>query len=279
MRCWLSALLLLALTISAQAGVRTKTIEYKQGDTVFEGYLAYDDSVTDKRPAVLIIPEWWGLNNFAKTRAEQLARLGYVAFAADMYGNGVQVKDAKEAAKFANSLKENRKLMHARAEAGLTALLRQPHVDPKRVAVLGYSFGGTTALELAHSGADVAATISFHGELTSPTPTDAKKIKGKVLILHGSDDPQVAPEPVTKIEEEMKKGGFDCRVVKFDEAIHAISNSSPNKDRNPPAAYDSKADQRSFELVKTFLISSLGKVEPVGKGQGTTDPKAPAGVP
>jgi dienelactone hydrolase len=280
MRCWLSPLLLLIWCVSAQGGVRTKTVEYRQGDTVFEGYLAYDDSASDKRPGVLVIPEEWGLNNFAKTRAEQLARLGYVAFAADMYGNGVQLKDAKEAFEFANSLRDNRNLMRLRAEAGLATLLRQPHVDPKRIAVLGYSFGGTTALELARGGADVAVAISFHGELNSPTTPDAKRINSKILILHGSGDPLVTPEPTKKFEEEMRKAGVDLRLVKFDEAIHSVPNSQSIRDRNQGVtAYDSKADQRSFEIMKLFLNESFGQGKAVSKANEPAQPKAPAGVP
>jgi guanyl-specific ribonuclease Sa len=169
--------------------------------------------------------------------------------------------------------------MRARAEAGLAALLRQPQVDPKRVAVLGYSFGGTTALELARGGVDLAAVIVFHGELNSPTLQDAKKIPGKVLVLHGSDDPLVAPEPANKFEDELRKAGVDLRLVKFDEAIHSVPSSQSNKDRTQEVAYDSKADQRALEIVKLFLNESFSQGKAVSKANEAAEPKAPAGVP
>src|SRR5262249_7260168 len=160
----------------------------------------YDDAASGKRPGVLVAHEWTGHNPYVRKRAEQLAGLGYVAFALDMYGKGVHAKDAQEAAKMAAVYKDDRKLMRARAAAGLDVLRKQRQVDPQRIAAMGYCFGGTTVLELARGGAELAGVVSFHGGLATPTPADAKSIKGKVLVLHGADDPFVPPAEVAAFE-------------------------------------------------------------------------------
>jgi dienelactone hydrolase len=249
----LLALLPLLLATMAQAAVQTKVIEYKHGDTVLEGYLAYDDSQTGQRPGVLVVHEWTGHNPYVRKRAEQLAGLGYVAFALDMYGKGVQAKDAKEAAQLASTYKNDRKLMRARAEAGLDVLRKQPQTDPKRLAAIGYCFGGTTVLELARDGQDLAGVVSFHGDLATPTPEDAKQIKGKVLALHGADDPFVPPAVVTAFEDEMRKGGVDWQLVAYGGTVHSFTNPGAGNDNSRGAAYNAKADHRSWEAMKTFF--------------------------
>ncbi len=151
-----AAIALISLGHNAEAAMKTQIIEYKQGDTTLKGYLAYDDANAGKRPGVLVVPEWWGLNDYPKHRAEQLAGMGYVAFAADMYGDGKSTTDPKEAGRLATAVKSDRNLMRERAKAGLEVLKKQEAVDPSRVAAIGYCFGGTSVLELARSGADVA---------------------------------------------------------------------------------------------------------------------------
>jgi dienelactone hydrolase len=237
----------------ARAGLHTEPIEYKHGDVVLEGYLAYDDSTQDKRPGVLVVHEWTGHNPYVRKRAEQLAGLGYVAFALDMYGKGVQAKDAKEAAQLASTYKNDRKLMRARANAGLDVLRKQPLVDTERLAAIGYCFGGTTVLELARGGADLAGVVSFHGDLATPTPEDARNIKGKVLALHGADDPFVPPAVVAAFEEEMRKGGVDWQLVAYGGAVHSFTNPGAGNDNSRGAAYNEKADHRSWEAMKVFF--------------------------
>jgi dienelactone hydrolase len=253
MKFYLCLLLPLLFAAVARAGLHTEAIEYKHGDTVLEGYLAYDDATTGKRPGVLVVHEWYGHNPYARKRAEQLARLGYVAFALDMYGKGVLAKNPDEAGKLAATYKNDRKLMRARARAGLDVLLKQPQVDPKRVAAIGYCFGGTTALELARDGADIAGVVSFHGGLSTPTPDDARNIKAKVLALHGADDPFVKPEEVAAFEEEMRKGGVDWELVKYGDAVHSFTNPQAGTDKSRGAAYNEKADHRSWEAMKAFF--------------------------
>ena len=257
MKCLLLVAAVLLSANVARAGLHTEPIEYKHGDVVLEGYLAYDDSTQDKRPGVLVVHEWTGHNPYVRKRAEQLAGLGYVAFALDMYGKGVQAKDAKEAAQLASTYKNDRKLMRARANAGLDVLRKQPLVDTERLAAIGYCFGGTTVLELARGGADLAGVVSFHGDLATPTPEDARNIKGKVLALHGADDPFVPPAVVAAFEEEMRKGAVDWQLVKYGGAVHSFTNPGAGNDNSRGAAYNEKADHRSWEAMKVSFAEIL----------------------
>jgi dienelactone hydrolase len=238
-------------TAHAAGEIEEKTVEYKQGDVVCEGFLAVDPSVQGKRPGVLVVHEWMGLVDFTKDRARALAKLGYVAFAADIYGKGVRPADYKEAGAQAGKYKGDRPLLRARAKAALDTLLADARVDATRVGAIGYCFGGTTVLELARSGAPVAATVSFHGGLDTPTPDDAKNIKGKVLVLSGGDDPHVPPKQVDAFEEEMRKGGVDWQVVLYGGAKHSFTNPAANDPKS--AIYDEKADKRSWTAMQALF--------------------------
>ena len=157
------------IAISANAGVVSKPVQYTHEGTVLEGYLAYDDSAMDKRPGVLVVHEWWGLNDYVRSRVDKLARLGYVAFALDMYGKGVWTTKPAEAKELSGHL-GGTPLLRTRAQAGLDILRKNSQVDPAKIAAIGYCFGGTTVLELAYSGADLAGVVTFHGGLTAPKP-------------------------------------------------------------------------------------------------------------
>jgi len=237
----------------ATAAVKTQVVEYRQGDTTLEGYLAWDDAAQGKRPGVLVVHEWTGLGDYAKARARQLAAMGYVAFAADIYGKGVRPKGPQQAATEAGKYKKDRTLMRARTLAGLEALRSNSLCDPKRVAAIGYCFGGTCVLELARSGANIAGVVSFHGGLDTPTPEEAKNIKCKVLVLHGGDDPHVPVKDVEAFENEMRTGGVDWQLVVYGGAVHAFTNSEAGNDKSRGAAYDAKADRRSWEAMKAFF--------------------------
>ena len=229
-----------------------KAVEYKQGDTTCEGFLAYDPSVQGKRPGVLVVHEWMGLVDFTKDRTRALAKLGYVAFAADVYGKGVRPKDYKEAGEQAGKYKGDRPLLRARTKAALDVLLADERVDAARVGAIGYCFGGTSVLELARSGAPVAAIVSFHGGLDTPTPEDAKQIKGKVLALAGGDDPHVPPAQVAAFEDEMRKAGVDWEVVRYGGAMHSFTNPGAN-DAAHGAAYNAAADKRSWAAMQALF--------------------------
>jgi dienelactone hydrolase len=250
-------LAVLFLSVNAEASVKTKVIEYRQGDTTLEGYLAWDDAKTAKRPGVLIVYEWNGINDHMKLRAQRLARLGYVAFAADIYGKGIRPTDPSEAGKTAGIYKDNRPLLRARAEAGLGELKKQKLVDARRIAAIGYCFGGTAVLELARDAADIRGVVSFHGGLSTPAPQDAKNIKAKVLALHGADDPFVKAEEVGAFQDEMRKGGVDWQFVSYGNAVHSFTNKAAGSDNSKGAAYNEKADRRSWEAMKVFFAEIL----------------------
>ncbi|HZE21798.1 MAG TPA: dienelactone hydrolase family protein, partial [Desulfobaccales bacterium] len=166
--------------------MKTKTETYRQDDTVMQGFLAFDETLPGKRPGVLVVHEWWGLNDFAKQKAEELASMGYVALASDIYGDGRTTDDPEEAARLAGEMRGNPELLRARARAALQALAGAPQADPQRLGAIGFCFGGTTVLELAYSGAGLAGAVSFHGGLPRTQPEDLKRLKAAVLVLHGA---------------------------------------------------------------------------------------------
>ena len=245
--------LALACALAARAQLHTETIEYKQGGKVLQGYLAYDEAIAGLHPGVLIVHQWKGLGDYEKKRAEMLARLGYVAFAVDIYGKGIRPKDAQAAGAEAGKYKQNRQLLRARVQAGLAVLQKQERADPKRIAAIGYCFGGTTVIELARSGADIAGVVSFHGGLDSPTPADGKNIKCKVLALHGGDDPFVPAKDLAAFEDEMRSAKVDWQLVKYGGAVHSFTDWNATDNKLPGAAYNESADRRSWEAMKQFF--------------------------
>jgi dienelactone hydrolase len=245
------------VTSTARAEIVTRTVEYRAGDAVMEGLVSYDTAGPARKPGVLVVHDWMGVGPYVRSRAEQLAALGYVAFAADVYGKGVRPADARAAGEQAGRLKADRPLLRARVAAALAELRRQPNVLPTRVAAIGYCFGGTAALELARSGADVSGVVSFHGGLDSPTPADARNIKAKVLALHGADDPYVPPAQVQAFEDEMRGGGVDWQLVIYSGAVHAFTVPGAGSDNSKGAAYNATADRRSWEAMKAFFAEVL----------------------
>lgn len=237
----------------AEANVHTETVVYTQGDATLEGFLAYPEDSTRPLPGVLVVHDWSGPGPYSRRRAEQLAEAGYVAFAIDMYGQGVRPTTMEEKAKQAGIYRSDRALMRARARAGLDVLLANPRVDAKRVAAIGYCFGGGTALELARSGAPLAGVVSFHGNLDTPNPTDAKAIKAKLLICHGADDPFVPAEQVSAFQKEMKDAGVDYQFIAYSGAVHAFTQKEAGNDNSKGAAYNEAADRRSWQAMRDFF--------------------------
>lgn len=252
MKYLVALILCLALAGGAQAKVITQTVEYKQDGTVLEGFLAYDDAIKGPRPGVLVVHEFWGLNDFAKKRAEKLAEMGYVALAADMYGKGVVTKDPQEARKLAGHLRGT-PLMRTRALAGLDLLKQNKLVDPKRLAAIGFCFGGTTVLELAYAGADLAGVASFHGGLPALKPEDAQNLKAKILVLHGAEDPHIKAEEIAAFQEGLKKAGADWQMVYYGDAVHSFANPEAGLDKSKGAAYNAKAAARSWKEMQLFF--------------------------
>ena len=253
MKSFLILPILLATTLVSRAAVKTEPVEYKQGDAVLEGWLVYDDAAAGKRPGVLVVHDWFGVSDYVKGRAVQLAKLGYVAFVADIYGKGIAPQTPKEATAVSGKYKEDRTLMRARVNAGLDILKKDPRVDPARIAAIGYCFGGTAVLELARSGAEIAGVVTFHGGLDTPTPQDAKNIRCKVLILHGADDPFAPAAQVAALEDEMRKAGVDYQIQLYGGAVHAFTREDSGNDPSKGIAYNEKADKRSWQAMKDFF--------------------------
>jgi dienelactone hydrolase len=254
------SLLMLGLILPTIAGavLHQQTVEYRQGATVLSGYLAYDDSFAGLRPAVLVFHHWMGIDQYIKDRTDQLARMGYVAFAADIYGKGVRPTNSTEAGNLAGKYRNDRLLMRGRAQAALDTLRRMPHVDTKRIAAIGYCFGGGVALELARSGADIAGVVSFHGTLDTPHPEDAKNIKAKVLVMQGTDDPVAPLKQIGALEDEMRNGGVDYQIVLFGGAVHSFSMPMAGNDPKTGNAYNPEADRRSWQAMKDFFADVFG---------------------
>ncbi len=244
-------LLMMAPAVSSQ--IKTETVTYKHGDVVLEGYLAYDSTLKGPRPGVLVVHEWTGLNDYTRMRTEELAKLGYIAFAVDMYGKGIRPQNAQEAGQQATIYRSDRKLMRDRVTAGLNVLRDNERTDDSRIAAIGYCFGGGTVLELARSGADIAGVVSFHGNLDTPNPKDAENIKCKVLALHGAEDPHVPMEQVTAFRDEMDKAGVDWYMVWYGHAVHSFTNPNSGDDPSRGAAYNATADRRSWQAMQTFF--------------------------
>lgn len=244
---------LLWTAAACRAEIKTEAVEYRHGNTVLEGLLAYDSARTGKRPGVLIVHQWKGLGAYEKKRAEMLAGLGYTVFALDMYGKGVRADNPKDASALAAKYKDDRALMRDRARAGLDVLKKNARTDSERVAAIGYCFGGTTVLELARSGADIDGVVSFHGGLGTPKPQDALNIRAKVLALHGADDPFVPPAEVMGFEDEMRQAKTDWQLVSYGGAVHSFTDAGAGTDNSKGAAYNEKADHRSWTAMRNFF--------------------------
>jgi dienelactone hydrolase len=242
---------LLALSaLHASAAIVEKPVEYRDGDTVLEGVLYFDDSATTPRPGVLVIPEWWGLHPFVKDQARRVAELGYVAFACDMYGKGVLTDDPKRASELASAFYGSPR-MAARAAAGLAALAKQSGVDTNRLAAIGYCFGGSAACELAYSGADVKGVVSFHGSLPAPQPDAVPRVKARLLICHGAEDPFVKPEALTAFKTGTAK--LNVQFESYPGAVHGFTNPEADARKIPGLAYQKAAAEKAWEQLRGFL--------------------------
>ncbi len=250
-RFWIGFFLLLQAT-TASAAVHGETVLYKHEGVELEGYISYEDATEVKRPAILVVHEWKGLGDYAKRRADQLAALGYVAFAADMYGKNVRPQTHEDAGKQAGIYKSDRLLMRGRILAAYNLLKEHPIVDNTKIGAIGYCFGGTTVLELARSGADVKGVVSFHGDLSTPNMADAKNIKGKVLIEQGGDDNFTLPG-VDAFKKEMKDADVDMRFDSYPGAVHSFTVREAGSAPATGMAYNEDADRKSWDSMRAFF--------------------------
>jgi dienelactone hydrolase len=236
--------------------MKIETLSYSDGQTTFLGYLA-DPEGSGRRPGVIVAHEAPGLNDHPKRRARMLAELGYVALAADLYGNGRVAQKPEESQQLMAPLREDIPRLRRHARAALDALGKLPQVDDKRLGAMGYCFGGLTVLELARTGAPLAGIVSFHGILGTKTPEDAKNIHGRILVCTGADDPLVPPDQVAGFEREMTAAGVDWQVITYGGAKHAFTN--PDANRPPVLAYNAAADARSWDAMQSFWFELFGK--------------------
>ena len=242
---------------AAQAAVKVQTVDYKQADTTLEGWLVFDDAQQGKRPGVVVFPAYYGPTDTEKDVAERLAKMGYVAFVADVYGKGIRPTNPKDAGAEMGKYMKDRGLLRLRAEAAFDQLRKNPMVNTGRLAAIGYCFGGAGALDLARSGAPLKITVSFHGVLTSPTPQDDSNIKGRVPALHGADDPIVGPKDQDEFKKEMSAAHVDWQLVLYGGAVHAFTEKSAGNDNSKGAAYNANADKLSWEAMSQAFKDSL----------------------
>ncbi len=246
-------------TMSSQ--LKEENISYSDGTITMNGYVVYNDSVQGKRPAVLVVHEWWGLNDYSKRRAKELAQLGYVAMAVDMYGNGQTASTPEEAGKLAGPFYQNPQLAKTRLDAAIAKLKTLPQVDTSNIAAIGYCYGGYVVLNAAKLGADLKAVVSFHGNLGGIVP-DKNLLKAKVLVLHGEADPIVKPEEVAQFKKQMDSAGIDYTFKSYPNAKHAFTNPAADSIENKfhiGVGYNAEADKKSWEEMKEFLKKTFGR--------------------
>ena len=253
MRTLCSLGLLLVLASTGLAEVKTKVVTYKDGDVVLEGFVAWDSALAKDAPGILVVHQWMGQTEYEQGRCKQLAELGYVAFALDIYGKGIRPTSPQDAGKQAGIYKGDRGLYRRRLSLGLEQLRAQEHVDKKKIAAIGYCFGGTGVLELSRSGADINGVVSFHGGLDSPTPTDGKSIKSKILICHGADDPFVPAKDIDAMKKEFDDAKLDWQMIYYSGAVHSFTQKMAGNDNSKGAAYNEKADRRSWQAMRDFF--------------------------
>jgi len=240
----------------ANAKIVTRDIPYTDGGVQLTGVLAYDDAMHGKRPGVVVVHEWWGLNDYIRNRTMQVAELGYVAFAIDMYGSNKFGNNPKEAEALATPFYKDNHLMLTRAEAGLAVLKKQPQVDDTRLAAIGYCFGGSVALEMARRGEDLKGVVSFHGGLKTSEPAEGGRVTAQILALNGGADKFVDATERANFKKEMANAGATVKIVEYPGATHAFTNPKATeigKRFNMPIAYDADADQKSWAEMKSFL--------------------------
>ena len=247
------------LATPAQAEVKTQEVEYTQGDTVLQGFVAWDDAKKGKRPGVLVVHEWWGHNQHARNQAIRLAEAGYVGFALDMYGKGKVADHPDNAQAFMKEATKEPATLSARFTAALEQLQQNELVDTKRVGAIGYCFGGAVVLGQARAGADLKAVATFHGAIATETPAQPGKVKAKILVLNGAADPMVTPEQREAFKKEMKTAKVKYEFIDLKDAKHGFTNPDADKHGMPALAYSAEADKKSWAEMLRFFKKNLDK--------------------
>lgn len=235
------------------AEIQTQIVNYQDGDTQLQGYFSWDDSIEGKRPGVLVVHEWWGLNDYARQRTRMLAELGYVAFAVDMYGKNQVTDHPDQATAWMTKITQNVDNWQRRANLGLKQLKAHPLVDANKTAAIGYCFGGATVLQLAYSGADVNGVVSFHGSLPAANEAQYSNIKAKILAAHGNADAFVPTEQVQAFKTSLEAAGADWQLLSFGGVKHSFTNPNASSYGLDALAYDANADRRSWQAMQDFF--------------------------
>lgn len=252
----LFAALALAIPTVSPAKIVGKTVEYKAGNISLKGYLAYDSSVKGKRPGIIVVHEWWGLTDYPKMRARMLAKLGYVAFAADMYGDGKTANNPGDAGKYAGESMKDSAQLASKFLAALDYLKENEHVDPSRIGAIGYCYGGGVVLNMADAGVDLKGVVSFHGTLAAVKPAARGSVKAKILVCAGGADKFNSEKDVENFKTGMKDAGADLQYVTYKGAEHAFTNKDATKLGKKfkiPIAYNKKADKESWTAMEKFF--------------------------
>jgi dienelactone hydrolase len=249
---------MIVIGTSVHGEVVTKSVSYQHENLQLEGYLAYDDSIQGKRPGILVVHEWWGLTDYVRGRAAQLASMGYVAFALDMYGEKKVTQHPEQAGEWVKEVTSNVARWQQRAIAGLEVLKKDPRTDTRRIAAIGYCFGGATVQQLAYSGAEVRGIVSFHGPLQLPLENQAERVKARILICHGGADPFIKREAIQSYLDTMEESGLDWQMIVYSGAKHAFTNPEADKAGMDAMGYSRSADQRSWGHMTMFFEEIFG---------------------
>lgn len=243
----------LLLSTAVQARIITEAVTYTEAGDEYTGYVSYDDAIKGKRPGVMVVHEWWGLDDYAKRRSEMLARLGYVAFAVDMYGTGKVTDSADQAKEWMSEVTADVEWWRERAMAGIRYLKNHKLVDANRLAAIGYCFGGGTVIQLAYGGLDINGIVSFHGSLPVADESAFGNIKTRMLIAHGNADPFIPREILSKFQDTLDKAGADWNMITYGNVLHSFTN--PKSDTRGMAAlkYDKQADEHSWQAMQQFF--------------------------
>lgn len=243
-------------TLSARAAIQEREVTYSADGTPLKGYIAYDDAVQGKRPGVLVVHEWWGLNDYARSRARKLAEQGYTALALDMYGNGKQALHPDDAGKFAGEVAKNAPVARARFEAALNLLKQEPTVDANNIGAVGYCFGGSVVLEMARAGENLKVVESFHGGLSTQHPAERGKVAAWVASFSGEADPMIPAKHVEAFKKEMENAGATFMVVTYPGVEHSFTNPDATRygeEFKLPLAYNAGADKDSWAQGMAFM--------------------------
>lgn len=248
-----AATVCLAFAATASGEVKTKAIDYKDDGTALQGLMAWDDAASGKRPGILVVHEWWGHNEHARHQAMRFAEAGYVGFALDLFGKGNVTTHPKEATAFMQAAMSNPAQTAARFTAALDQLKKDPHVDPTKIAIVGYCMGGSIALDMARTGGDFDAVIAVHAGLATKTPAKKGMVKARLLVLNGAADPMVPPVQIEAFEKEMKEAGANATVVTYPGVKHAYTNPDAGKAGLPALEYNADADKQAWAAIVKLL--------------------------